>query len=79
MTPPRRHSLGLTRRAAGHEYALVLMGWLAAQLHGLEGVDRHRRDIAPAFHIAQRRAASLAKAAKRCVVFVLVGEKAQSE
>ncbi|MNV47892.1 hypothetical protein D3C71_1397750 [compost metagenome] len=67
------------RGAAGHEHALALRRRLAAQLHGLERIDGHGRNVAPGLDIAQRGAAPLAETAKRRIGFVLVSEQAQGE
>ncbi|KAG0917134.1 hypothetical protein G6F35_019018 [Rhizopus arrhizus] len=64
------------RRAAGHEHALVRTGRLAAQLHRLEGIDGHGRNVAPRLHVAHRRAAALAETAIGGAGAVLIGEEA---
>ena len=58
--------------AAGHENAFTLVLSHAAQREVLEGVNRYRRNVAPAFDAARGFTAQLAKPLKGQVGLVLV-------
>ena len=67
------------RGATGHEHARSVSGGHTAQREFLEPIDRHRRNVAPAFDRARGFAALLAKALKGQVVLVLVTEELERQ
>ena len=61
-------------RSTGHEGGDRVFWVATTEIKGLEGIDRHRRDIDPALYCARRLRSGPRELGERFIAFELVGE-----